>query len=170
MHELMHRPFVTAVPSAMVISAVVLRRYCAASPVMNSRSPSLHSLGRNDGTGAIIPRTVTTTQSPPCRLIASTRPRPGSMLLPVISKMSPWRFSTSARGFARSFSGLVRFDVCGLISLCHLRSRLHRGRPLQASGKPLIHVREARHVDPAHPGPGQHRGNVEVRDRESRAH
>ena len=27
----MHRPFVTAVPSVMVISAVVLRRYCAAS-------------------------------------------------------------------------------------------------------------------------------------------
>jgi len=25
----MHRPFVTAVPSVMVISAVVLRRYCA---------------------------------------------------------------------------------------------------------------------------------------------
>jgi hypothetical protein len=50
------------------------------------------------------------------------------------------------------------------------RSRLHRGRPLQASGKPLIHMREARQVDPAHPGPGQHRGNVEVRGRESRAH
>jgi hypothetical protein len=45
----MHRPFVAAVPSVMVISAVVLRRYCAASPVMNSRSPSLHALGRNDG-------------------------------------------------------------------------------------------------------------------------
>ena len=28
-------------------------------------------------------------------------------------------------------------------SVCHLRSRLHRGRPLQASGQPLVHVREA---------------------------
>jgi hypothetical protein len=34
----MHRPFVTAVPSVMVISAVVLRRYCAASsgPIPNT--------------------------------------------------------------------------------------------------------------------------------------
>ena len=34
----MHRPFVTAVPSVMVISAVVIRRYCAASsgPIPNT--------------------------------------------------------------------------------------------------------------------------------------
>jgi hypothetical protein len=33
----------------------------------------------------------------------------------------------------------------------------------------LVHVREARQSNAAYPGPGQHRGNVEVRDRESLA-
>ena len=33
-------------------------------------------------------------------------------------------------------------------SVCHcLRSHLRRGRPLQASGQPLVHVREACQVD-----------------------
>ena len=47
--------------------------------------------------------------------------------------------------------------------------RPHRSWPLQAPGQPLVHVREARQSDAAYPGPGQHRGNVEVRDRESLA-
>jgi hypothetical protein len=55
------------------------------------------SAGLTDGTEAIVPRAVTTTQSSPCRLIASTRPRPGSTLPPVTSKMLPRRFSTNAR-------------------------------------------------------------------------
>ena len=44
----MHRPFVTAVPSVMVISAVVLRRYCAASsgPIPNTIDRAVSAAGR----------------------------------------------------------------------------------------------------------------------------